>query len=347
MNVQVIESEVDEQPSEELAQELLGTGDEADGSPAQGHDDSPGEAEVPESEDQEEAAAQQEEAELGEDGQPKPKEAEPAEAQESEVVTQAVERLSKVSGQELSDDKAKLEALSGVYLKSDQKIQSLSERLGVLAKERQEDKAWKEHPIIRYTMDLVRQGINPYAQVDQPGQLDGEKVSPAVLNLVNGLKQEIQTLKGQQQETSRGIQSNSEREHNAKVAEIRKTFTDFAKKPENADFKEILAEYHEMLKLDDQFPMPVILKKVCTMMEAGDVTMEEVWGILNPGKVVDRLKGVIAGKQKDKLKKGGMKIKGKGKAPRVKDLTKLDAMDGADFMNEVMSNIDAQAAGEE
>ena len=60
-----------------------------------------------------------------------------------------------------------------------------------------------------------------------------------------------------------------------------------------------------------------------------------------------RFSRLTLAKQKAKLKKGGIALKSKGKAPGVQDLTKLPAMSTEDLMKRVVENANARAAGEE
>ena len=132
-----------------------------------------------------------------------------------------------------------------------------------------------------------------------------------------------------------------------KVSGFKKTIDAFAKKPENSDFKEMLTDYREMLELNRYAPMPEMLKKLSAMMENGGVSIEESWGVLNPGKVVKRLKGDIASAQKKKILKGGIPIRGKGKMPKLKNLAELPEMDTEAFMNAVVDNANARIDSDE
>lgn len=328
---------VDVQDSEDTARELLGTGESA-----QDQEIPPGDKPLaePGEEVQDEAGAEQEEPEVDEDGNEIPKEVKPGEAQDSVILQEAVGKLNKVAGRKLTDDEA-VEAMAGSYVKADAKIQSLSEQLQEAVTYRERYDALVSDPII----SQILQGKNPFEKAVET-DLDGEEITPAVKGLIARQNQEIQALKLEQQRLSGGVQSADQAKLAAASAEMRTKIDGFAAKPDNADFKEMLLEYRDNQRINRYAPMPDKLKRLGAMMDSG-VPIEEAWGVLNPGKVENRLRGNIAAAQKKKLGKGGIALRGKGKAPRVRDLSTLPEMSTEELMQNVVSNMNARGQGEE
>jgi hypothetical protein len=332
-------AKIDEQDSASLANEILGTGGDT-----QVQEDQPGEkppAQPGEEVPPEEAAPEQEEPEVGEDGKPIPKEPEPGEAQDSAVLNEAVERLNKVAGRKLSNEES-VEAMATSYMKADAKIQSLSEQLQEAVVYRQKFEALVGDPII----SQILEGKNPFeTSTVQTEGLD-EDVSPAVQKIIAQQNQQIQALTQKFQKLNSGVETGEQMKVNQQVNQARGVIDEFAAKPENADFKEVLTEFREMQKLNPYIKMPEILKKLGAMMDNG-VSIEEGWGVLNPHKVESRLKGKIAAAQKKKLAKGGIAVKSKGKSPGIKDLSNAPLMSTEDLMKNVVANANARAVGEE
>jgi len=330
-----LDEKVEVQSSEDTARELLGTGN------AQDQVNPPSEPEQLGDQVQEDVATEQVEPEVDEYGNEIVKEVEPEETQGSEILREATERLNKVAGRTLSDEES-LDMMSTSYMKADAKIQSLSEQLQAASTYQDRYEAIVNDPVISQVLN----GQDPWAAQRQVDNGMDEEISPGMQKLIAGQNQQIQSLNQRLGQLSGGVQTNEQMQYNGKVKEMAIVIDDFAAKKDNADFKEMVIDYRENLKLNRRAPMPPMLSKVSAMLDNG-VSIDEAWGVLNPAKVENRLKGNIATAQRTKLKRGGVAMKSKGKAPKLQDLSDLPELPADELMRRIVDNANARATGDE
>jgi uncharacterized protein YoaH (UPF0181 family) len=231
-------------------------------------------------------------------------------------VDKAVEQLQKLLGKELSDEEA-VEEMAKTVMNATPKIQQLTEDVKDLAGRTKQWETWYESNNIPEMIELMSNPIVQKAieQARGGASYDSGEESLFQNEIPQEVKSELASLKKELAELKSGT---VQQETNKKSQEHVNLIKEFSNK--NSDYKELLNEYAERVKLNPYAKLPEKLNQWDKLVKNG-VDADKAWKVLNEDTLTKKITEDISKKQSEKRNNAGILPKSSSKAPKNYDET--------------------------